>query len=63
MIHIFESQCVDNFAASEISDVPKLSFPQKSVSSLANRNMKNNCCRDMIESALELPENVLSNAL
>ena len=62
MIYIFESQCVDNFAASEICDVPKLSLPQKSVSSLANRNIKNNCRRDMIESALEPPGNVHSNA-
>ena len=42
---------------------PKLSLPQKSVSSLANRNIKNNCRRDMIESALEPPDNVLSNVL
>ena len=42
---------------------PKLSLPQKSVSNLANRNIKNYCRRDMIESALEPPDNVLSNAL
>ena len=41
---------------------PKLSLPQKSASSLANRKIKKNCRRDVIESALEPPDNVLSNA-
>ena len=41
---------------------PKLFLPQKSASSLTNRNIKKNCRRDVIESALEPPDNVLSNA-
>ena len=39
---------------------PKLSLLQKSVSSLVNHKIKNNCHRDTIESALEPPDNVLS---
>ena len=63
MIHILKVNVPIMSQLQKFLTSPKLSLPQKSVSSLANCNIENNCRKDMIESALEPPDNVLSNAL
>ena len=62
MIHILKVKVPMILQLHKFLVSSKVPLPQKSLSSLVTRNIKNNCHRDRIESALELPDDVLSNA-